>query len=65
MPREPVDYRANLEDILRYTDNRRLLNMTEVADYLGRSTRWVKTHLGVTKEGISAMTLARKLSGGD
>ncbi len=62
MPREPEMYRDTLEDILTYTGGKRMLNISEVARYVGHRREWVTEHLGVTAEGITAMALARKLA---
>lgn len=64
MPKEPAAYRDNLEDILAYTNGRRLVTQKEVAEYLGRNVKTVRRVYGVGKDGISAPTLARMLSAG-
>lgn len=65
MAREPAAYRDNLEDILSFFQGKRMLNLTEVSSYLGKDRRWCRDHLGIdSKMGISAATLARKLSEG-
>lgn len=64
MPREPKAYRDNLEDILEFTDGRRLVTQKEVAKYLGRDVKTVRRVYGVDRNGISAPTLARMLSSG-
>lgn len=62
MPREPTAYRDNLEDILAFSGGKRLLSQKEVAVYLGRDRRYIKKVFGIERDGISAATLARKLS---
>ena len=67
MGREKPAYRDNLEDILEFTDGRRLLTLAEVARYLGKDRRWVLDNIfkpcdKSTQDGISAMTLARRLA---
>ena len=62
MSREHPMYRLILEDILAYNNGKRMLNITEAANYLGRNRPWVTEHLGVTAEGITAMALAQKLA---
>lgn len=67
MPKEKPAYRDNLEDILEFTEGRRLLTLAEVARYLGKDRRWCEEKIfkpcGKTvKDGISAMTLARQLA---
>ena len=65
MAREPVAYRDNLEDILTFFQGKRMLNLTEVSTYLGKDRRWCRDHLNIDpKLGVSAPTLARKLSEG-
>lgn len=64
MPKEPAAYRDNLEDILTFTEGRRLVTQKEVAKYLGRDVKTVRRIYGVDKHGISAPTLARMLSAG-
>jgi len=60
--REKQTYRDELENILRFTEGRQLLSISDVENYLGRSYRFVKEHFGVTKAGITAVQLARQLS---
>ena len=55
-------YRPVLEDILAYTGGKRMLNITQVAKYVGHKREWVMEHMGVTAEGITAMALAAKLA---
>lgn len=62
MPREPEMYRRTLEDILAFTEGKRMLNISQVARYVGHRREWVTEHLGVTADGITAMALAQKLS---
>jgi hypothetical protein len=62
MPREPKAYRDNLEDILKFSGGKRILTIKEVSTYTGKCYRWVKEKYGISKDGISAPTLARLLS---
>ncbi len=67
MAREKAAYRDNLEDILEFTEGRRLLTLAETARYLGKDRRWVLEQIftpcgKTTQDGISAATLARRLS---
>lgn len=55
VPREHEMYRPVLEDILAFTGGKRMLNITQVAKYVGHKREWVMEHLGVTAEGITAM----------
>ena len=60
---ERADYRANLEMVLQYFGNRRLLKAQEVGTFLGVDYRTAKRHLPFSEDGyISAATLARQLS---
>jgi len=60
--REKPEFRDELESILRFTEGRHLLSCTDVCNYLGRSYRFVKAHLGISKDGITATQLARRLT---
>ena len=62
MPREHEMYRPILEDILSFTGGKRMMSMKDVCTYTGRENRWVKEHLSVTREGITAMELAHRLA---
>lgn len=65
MPREPLAYRDNLEDLLQFFGGRRVLNLNDVSRYTGRDRRWCKERFGIdTKKGISVPTLARMLAYG-
>lgn len=66
MGREKQCYRDNLEDILTWSGGKRVLLVSEVVAYTGMSRPWVERHVfeGIkVKDGISAATLARRLSG--
>lgn len=41
MGREKPEYRDNLEDILSFTEGRRILTVADVARYTGKDRRWV------------------------
>lgn len=67
MPREKEAYRDNLESILaflksRYNDERHLMCLKDVCEYIGRSYDFVNKHYGIEKPGITAETFARRLS---
>lgn len=63
MSRETEFYRDNLEDILTFTDGRRMLSVGDVRRYLGFSdNRCVKKRFPIIDGYISAATLARCLS---
>ena len=55
-------YRPILEDVLAYSGGKRLLNISQVAAYVGHRREWVSEHLGVTADGITAHALAAKLA---
>ena len=61
MPREKEAYRDILEDVLSYTEGRRLLSLSEVCRYLGRDRRSVQKKYDIQPGGITAPELARKL----
>lgn len=64
MPREHELYRPILEDILSFTGGRRMMSMKDVCKYTGRENRWVKEHLGVTRDGVTVHELARRMAKG-
>lgn len=59
--REKPGYRDVLEDILRWSDGKRLLTATEAAAYLGVDRRTAVKRFSITADGIAAPVLARKL----
>lgn len=61
MGRECEGYRTTLEDILAYTNGARLLSRSAAAKYLGLDERTVGKRFDITKNGIAATELARKL----
>lgn len=62
MGRELESYRDILEDILKYTGGKRLLTTEEVCRYLGICYKTAKKRFTMTRDGISAPALARKLA---
>lgn len=60
--REPEMYRRTLEDLKQYFGDKRVVNVSEVADYTGHCRRWVQKYIGVPATGITIMALANKLS---
>ena len=48
---ERADYRANLEMVLQYFGNRRLLKAQEVGIFLGVDYRTAKRHLPFSADG--------------
>lgn len=61
MSRECEGYRTTLVDILEYTNGARLLTKKTVAQYLGIDDRTAEKRFDITKKGIAATELARKL----
>lgn len=61
MPKEKSEYRDNLEDLHSYFGEKRLLTIKDVAEYCGRSREFVTRLYGLTKEGITTATLARRM----
>lgn len=61
MPKEKDDYREILADILEFTNGKRLLSIRDVARYLSITPDTAAKRYGVTKNGIMAQSLARKL----
>lgn len=63
---EAFAYRENLQDILEFSQGRRLLSLKEVKQYTGfKDDRSVKRRYPFKDGHISAATLARCLSGGE
>lgn len=54
-------YRDALEDILRYTDGKRMLSARTVAEYLGIDQRTARKRYEIPADGIMATRLARML----
>lgn len=54
------EYQAELDEIIRAT-GKRVLSQADVVAYTGRSRDYVREHLGITGNGITATRLARKL----
>lgn len=61
MPRELPGFRDQLEDILSFTNGNRILTKEEVQAYTGKSRNWCEKYLAISKSGIAAHVLARKL----
>lgn len=59
---EKPDYRDNLEGILAFTHGKHLLNITDVAGYLGVSKPTAIKRCSLDRNGITAESLARSLS---
>lgn len=66
MPAEPNGYREALEDILKFTGNRRLLNYKEALAYTGLKDYRALHKRVPSRDGyISATTLALYMAGGN
>nr|DAN03552.1 MAG TPA: helix-turn-helix domain protein [Caudoviricetes sp.] len=61
MPRELKEYRDNLEALLGFFGDKRLVTASEVARYTGRDRRTVAKLYNIQKEGITLPTLARRM----
>lgn len=59
--RETIEYRDVMEHLISHFGDKGVLTQVEVATYCGRCERWVKSHLGVGRGGISLPVLARRL----
>lgn len=57
MPREKQDYRPYLEDLLAFTNGRRIMTAKEAMAYTGKSRHWL-ANKGLTKE-VGVVQLAR------
>lgn len=62
MPREKPTYRLELEELTRYFGPRRILTVTDVANYTGRSRNWCREHLGCSYDGMTVVQLAHALT---
>ena len=59
---ENAHYRDNLEDLLKFLNGKRILSISDITQYTGLDRRTIKKRFGVSSEGISIATFARKLS---
>lgn len=62
MARENETYRLELEQILAVFNGKRVLSVSDVASFTGRSRKWCREHLGITGDGVTAVKLALLLS---
>ena len=60
MAREKPTYRLELEQLIAFFPDKRLLTISDVAKYLGRSRNWVREN--VTREDVSTIWLANWLA---
>ena len=58
MAREYEMYRPVLAELLAYSKGKRILNISDVSRYLGKTRPWCVEHLGITAEGITVESLA-------
>lgn len=66
MSREKEGYREELEQILSYFGNKRVLTVTDVSQYTGKTPKWCRKQYGVCKNHpLSAVQLARAMTGGN
>ncbi|WP_297710556.1 hypothetical protein [Dysosmobacter sp.] len=63
MPREKSYYRENLEQILKFSEGRQLLSITDVKIFCGIDSRTAKRLFPFVENHISAATLASCLAG--
>lgn len=61
MPREHEAYRDNLEALLSYFGDKRLVTISDVARYTGCDRRTVAKLYNIQKDGITLPTLARRM----
>lgn len=61
MPREHEAYRDNLEALREYFLPKRLVNISDVARYLGCDRQTVTKRFNIGKNGVTLETLARAL----
>lgn len=62
MARENETYRLELEQIYERFGHRAILTAGEVSEYTGRCRAWCREKLGVGRDGITAVMLAKTLS---
>ncbi len=61
MPRERAEYRDNLEALLAFFGDRRVVTVADVVRYTGRDRRTVKKLYDIQRDGITLPTLARRM----
>lgn len=61
MPRENDAYRDNLEALREYFLPKRLVNVSDVARYLGCDRQTAAKRFNISKNGVTLETLARAL----
>jgi hypothetical protein len=62
MPREKANFRDELEQINTFFPTKRILNVTDVAWYTGKTWHWCKKTYNIDpKKGITNVALAKLL----
>ena len=61
MPREHEEYRDNLADLIKFFEGKRLITGVEAAKYLGVTPKTARKRYGITADGITLASLARRL----
>ena len=61
MARELPTYRDELEQVLLFFDNKRVLTKEDVKRYTGKGDKWIASHIGNQKD-YSAVGLAHALA---
>ena len=59
---DKANFRLELEQLLAYFGDKRVLFTTDVAKYTGRSYKFCKKYYSIPPRGISVVALARALS---
>lgn len=63
MSREKENYRDELEQLIGFFPDKRVLSVSDVARYTGRDPRWCKRVYGIDPgQGITVVGLAKILS---
>lgn len=66
MPREKIDYRANLERLNELYPDHEMLTIPETMKVMGyRSYDTIRKHIPFTNRRVSKATLARIMCGGE
>lgn len=58
--KEAPTYRDELEEILRFTGEKRILTVSDVSRYVGKTRDYVRERMGIVGD-ITAVTLAHKM----
>lgn len=60
MAREKPTFRAELEEILKYFGDKRILTVADMSKYTGMSRDWVNSHIG--NKAMTAVQFAYALT---